>query len=52
MAPTNPLSTGTSSTAGRGEDMNVIVIGAGLAGLMAAVHAVNAGAHVRLISQG
>ena len=52
MALTNPLSTGTSSTAGRGEDMDVIVIGAGLAGLMAAVHAVNAGARVRLISQG
>src|SRR5690606_8538931 len=34
------------------EDVDVIVIGAGLAGLMAAVHAVNAGARVRLIAQG
>ena len=36
--------------AGRGTD--VIVIGAGLAGLLAAVHAVKAGARVRLIANG
>jgi len=38
------------STQGRGAD--VIVIGAGLAGLLAAVHAVKAGARVRLIATG
>ncbi|MEW6577613.1 MAG: anaerobic glycerol-3-phosphate dehydrogenase subunit GlpB [Chloroflexota bacterium] len=38
------------STQGRGTD--VIVIGAGLAGLLAAVHAVKAGARVRLIASG
>ncbi len=38
--------------ASRAKDTDVIVIGAGLAGLMAAVHATNAGARVRLIAQG
>ncbi len=40
----------TNGRSAAGSD--VIVIGAGLAGLMAAVHAVRAGARVRLIAQG
>jgi len=59
MLPTKPASgrkparaaAHPSNGQGRG-DVDVIVIGAGLAGLMAAVHAVNAGARVRLIAQG
>lgn len=49
MPPNKPMRNGTPA---RREDVDVIVIGAGLAGLMAAVHAVNAGARVRLIAQG
>jgi len=40
------------NSASRAKDTDVIVIGAGLAGLMAAVHATHAGARVRLIAQG
>ena len=48
--PSRGNGTGERSANTRGTD--VIIIGAGLAGLTAAVHAVKAGARVRLIAQG
>lgn len=54
MSPNKPVRSATpaGNGASRAKDADVIVIGAGLAGLMAAVHATNAGARVRLIAQG
>jgi len=52
MPPNKSVRNGLQAHTTVREDVDVIVIGAGLAGLMAAVHAVNAGARVRLIAQG
>jgi glycerol-3-phosphate dehydrogenase subunit B len=47
-----PVRASAQRSPGRAAGTDVIVIGAGLAGLTAAVHAVRAGAKVRLIAQG
>lgn len=52
MPPNKPVRNGSQAHKAVRDDVDVIVIGAGLAGLMAAVHAVNAGARVRLIAHG